>query len=82
MTIKNSKCEKLLGVKFDNKITFEKHMSDICRKACRKTYALARIAPYMDLSKRRMVVNAFLNSQFNYCPLIWICHNRMKDVCV
>ena len=30
--IKNSKCEKLLGVKFDNKLTFEKHISDICRK--------------------------------------------------
>ena len=79
MTIKNSKCEKLLVVKFDNKLTFEKHMTDICRKASRKTYALARIAPYMDLSKRCMVMNAFLNSQFSYCPLIWMCHNRMTN---
>ena len=68
--IKNSECEKLLGVKFDNKPTFEKRVTDICRKASRKIYALARIAPYMDLSKRRMVMNAFFNSQFNYCPLI------------
>ena len=74
--IKNSECEKLLGVKFDNKLTFEKHITDICRKASRKIYALARIAPYMNLSKRRMVMNAFFNSQFNYCPLIWMCHNR------
>ena len=49
--IKNSECEKLLGVKFDNKPTFEKHISHICRKAGRKAYALARIVPYMDLSK-------------------------------
>ena len=48
--IKNSKCEKLLGVKFDNKLTFEKNMTDICRKASRKTYVPARIAPYMDLN--------------------------------
>ena len=34
--IKNSECEKLLGVKFDNKLTFEKHITDICRKANRK----------------------------------------------
>ena len=47
--IKNSECEKLLGVEFDNKLTFEKHVTDICRKASRKIYALARIAPYMDL---------------------------------
>ena len=77
--IKNSECEKLLGVKFDNKLTFEKHITDICRKASRKSYALARIAPYMDLSKRRMVMNAFFNSQFNYCPLIWMCHNRTTN---
>ena len=77
--IKNSECEKLLGVKFDNKLTFEKHITDICRKASRTIYALARITPYMDLSKRRMVMNAFFNSQFNYCPLIWMCHNRKTN---
>ena len=52
---KNGEYEKLLGVKFENKLTFEKHITDICRKASRKTYALGRIALYMDLPKRRMV---------------------------
>ena len=66
----------MLGVKLDNKLTFEKHIIDIYRKASRKTYALARIAPCMDLSKQFMVMNAFFNLQFNYCPLIWMCHNR------
>ena len=69
--IKNSECE----IKYDSKITFEKHITDICLKASRKTYALARIAPYMDSSKRCMVMNAFFNSQFNYCPQISMCHN-------
>ena len=50
--IKTSECRKLLGVKFDNKLRFEKHITDVCRKASRKIYALARIAPYMDLFKR------------------------------
>ena len=68
--IKNSECESLLGVKFDNKLIFETHINDICKKSGRKIYALARIAPYMYLSTRRMVKNAFFNSQFNYCPLI------------
>ena len=30
----------------------------------------------MDFSKKRLAVNAFFSSQFNYCPLIWMCHNR------
>ena len=74
--IKNSECEKLLGVKFDNKLAFQKHITDVFKKDGRKTYALAIIAPYMDLSKQCMVMNAFFNLQFNYCPLIWMCHNR------
>ena len=73
--IKNSECE----IKYDSKITFEKHITDICLKASRKTYALARITPYMDLSKRCMVMNAFFNSQFNNCPLISMCYNRTTN---
>ena len=30
----------------------------------------------MDFNNRKLVVNAFFSSQFNYCPLIWMCHNR------
>ena len=48
---KNSECEKLLSVNFQNKLTFEKHITDICRKASTKTYALARTPPYIDLSE-------------------------------
>ena len=59
--IKNCEREKLLGVKFDNELIFEKHITGICGKASTKIYALARIAPHMDLSKRRMVMNAFFS---------------------
>ena len=38
--------------------------------------ALARIAPHMELTKRRILMNAFFDSQFNYCPLIWMFHSR------
>ena len=30
----------------------------------------------MDLLKERILMNAFFDSQFNYCPLIWMCHSR------
>ena len=33
----------------------------------------------MDLSKRRFVMNAFFNSQFNYCSLVWMCHNSTTN---
>ena len=53
---------KLLGANVDNKLNFENHIADICSKASWKIYALAREVPYMNLSRRRILVNAFLNS--------------------
>ena len=35
-SIENSDCERLLGVKIDNKLTFDCHVSDTCKKANRK----------------------------------------------
>ena len=45
--IKNSEREKLLGIKFDNELTFEKDITGIFGKASTKIYALATIVPHM-----------------------------------
>ena len=34
--IENSKCEKLLGVHFDNKLTSDCHISGLCKRASKK----------------------------------------------
>ena len=72
--IKNSKFEKLLGIKLDSKLNFNSHIYDICQKAGQKLNVISRITPYMYFAKRRLM-NAFY-SQFNYCQLVWMCHNR------
>ena len=77
-SIENSGCEKLLRVKIDNKLTFNCHVSDMCKKSNRKINALVRIAPFIIINKRCIVMNSFFRSQFNYCPLIWMCHSRTK----
>ena len=74
--VKSSDNEKLLGVTIDNKLKFEKHVNNICDKASQKLNALARVSSYMDLHKRRLIMKAFINSQFGYCPLIWMNHSR------
>ena len=51
--IENTKREKLLGIQFDNKLSFDYHLSEICKKASRKLYALGRVTPYTNLSKRK-----------------------------
>ena len=33
----------------------------------------------MDFAKRLLLVNAYFYSQFNYCQLVWMCHNRTNN---
>ena len=68
--------QKLLGMKIDVNLSFNDHISDLCKKACRKISALARVAPFMSFGKTKLLMNAFFTSQFSYCPLIWMCHSR------
>ena len=75
-TIKCSKSKKLLGIVLDNKLKFDKHVENIFQKASKKLKALARVTNYMELPKRRILVNAFFKAQFNYCPAVWMFHNR------
>ena len=80
-TIDNSECEKLFGVKINENLKFNDEISDLCEKTSRMISALARVTPFMGLSKRKFLVNAFFTSQFSYCPLIWIfcsCSNNRK----
>ena len=74
--ITNSSQEKLLGITIDNKLRFDEHVSKLCKKASQKLHALARVSRYMNTEKRRIIMNAFINSQFGYCPLVWMFHSR------
>ena len=78
LNVENNACEKVLGVKVDNKLNFNEHLDEIIKKASRKVSALSRIFPFMDLTKRRFLMNLFFTSQFSYCPLIWMCHGRTR----
>ena len=74
--ILNSANEKVLGVFFDNRLNFKCHLNKLCKKASQKLYALARVSNFMSCNQRKSIMNAFISSQFNYCPLLWMCHNR------
>ena len=68
--ISNSDSGKLLGVTFDNKLSFDIHITKLCKTAEQKLHALARISNLMSLEKRKLLMNSFISSQFSYCPLI------------
>ena len=73
--IENTQNEKLLGIIIDSKLNFDKHIQQICSRASAKLKALARIAPFMNITKRKILMNAFFNAQFSYCPLTPMFHS-------
>ena len=60
----NSEYEKLIGIKLDTKLNFNEYLNDI-NKSSRKVNAFSRVVPYMSLSKRKILMNSFFNSQWN-----------------
>ena len=75
-TIFNSSCEKILGINVDKKLKFNTHVTKLCKKASQKLHALARMSNFMSVNQKQLIINAFIYSQFNYCPVISMCHSR------
>ena len=66
----------LLGIKIDDKLNFNEHVSKLCKKGNQKLHALARISKYMNKDKLKLIMKAFMTSQFNYASLTWMFHSR------
>ena len=78
LDVKNSMKEKL-GVKIDSKLSFQNHVSSLCKKASQKLHGLQRVISFMDLAKRKRLMKAFITTQLNYCPLTWMSHSRQLN---
>ena len=61
----------LLGITIDTKLSFDSHITKMCRKASRQLNALKCLGFYIPLDTRKILANSFIISNFNYCPLVW-----------
>ena len=74
-TAKESDEVELLGITIDKALNFKRIIENLCRTAQCKFHALRRIRKYLALDKTKLLRNAFIDSQFNYAPLICMfCH--------
>ena len=55
----------------DEELNFSTHTDKLSRNAQYKLHALRPIRKYVSLEKAKMLGNVFIDSQFNYAPLIW-----------
>ena len=74
-----SQSEKLLGMIVDKKLSFDLHLRTLCKKVNQKVSALARIVPFLPFPKRHLIMKTFIESQFSYCPLVWMFCSRTMN---
>ena len=70
-SIKSEETVKLLGVTLDFKLNFDPHISNICKKAAAQLNVLKRLKSFIGFAEREVLVQSFVFSNFNYCPLVW-----------
>ena len=74
-----SKQQKLLGILIDRDLKFDEYILSQCKKAGKKLTALIRISKFMTFGQRRNIMKAFIESQFGYCPLVWMFCGRQTN---
>ena len=70
---------KLLGITIDEKLTFTKHIANICSLANNRLRALTRIRRYLSKEQTKYLSEAYIISAFKYCPLIWMFCNKTSN---
>ena len=68
--------KKLLGIEIGRNLNFDDHVISLCKKAGRKQAVLARLSKFMSSKQKRILMKTFVESQFEYCPLIWMFYSR------
>ena len=68
------KCEDyvaLLGIELDHMLTFNDHITDICKNSTRQLAVLKRLGHFLTLQGEIAIFKSFISSNLYYCPLIW-----------
>ena len=69
-TIESEDSVKLFGIKLDHKLSFDLHISELCRKAATQLNVLKRFRSYIGFEERKVLVQSFVYSNFDYTPLV------------
>ena len=67
---------KLLGVHIDDKLNFNEHINKMCKSAGNQLNPMIRLKSSLGLKEKEVLVNSFIYSNFNYCPLVWMLSHK------
>ena len=72
-----SKQLKLLGILIDSDFKFDEYVFSLCKKAGKKLTTLI-----MTFVQWRNIMKAFIESQFGYCPHVWMFCGRQTNASI
>ena len=75
----NNKCGKLPGVKIDQKLNFNAHINDICKKSGQKLNAFSKITFYINIPRRRFFAKCLIYVSFQLLSFLWKCHRPSEN---
>ena len=71
-----SNAVEILGITVDASLKFNIHSDSILNIAGKKLTILARMANILSFPEMKLLIKIFFESQFAYCPLVWMLFNR------
>ena len=78
-TITSLNSVSLLGIEIDNQLTFFKHIETLMRKAAGQLNYLYSKRKFQNIKAKKVLIESFIMSNFNYCPLEWMfCNANLK----
>ena len=51
---------------------FNLRISKICKSAAKQLNALIRLKHFLSFHAKEVLINSYIMSNFNYCPLVWM----------
>ena len=70
--IKSVSSVEILGIHIDDKLNFNLHIREICKSAANQLNALIRLKQFLSFHAKEVLINSYIISNFNYCPLVWM----------
>ena len=64
---------KVIRIHINSKLKFDKHISELCKRASRHLNAIPCVSKFLDEKCRISLYNSFILSHFHYCNIVW--HN-------
>ena len=76
-TINSENCVKLHGIETDNTLSFNKHISSLCKKASNQLNVIGRTQKFMGFEEKEVLLNSFVLILIT--PFLWhFCFSKLR----